>query len=306
MLYFNRILICRGYLEKSRTHTLSLCISEKKKRAREETLRGFVWQTYRWTSRPARAVYRGSQVKITRISRCPGSICARRIGKESRRRENIIKSSFDRRGRQGREDRVAARNTLVDTEGILLRESAFKKLPSPGGRQLACIIASNSYVRQRFRVIGHDNAFSVRAAVCHRYSGSLSSSHSCEAPVYGVTSILRDVPWTMYISAERCLVATRVTVMPSFRRISQSTFPLKFARWVRRLDRLLILVSSNIMFKCHIFFLYSSILQRYYFYIHLYTMNWNSPAYLRFVNLSCPRVLYFAHFSEIDILFSQT
>lgn len=94
-------------------------------------------------SRASDLVYGGSQVKITRISRCPGSIC-------SRGGDDVveIKSSFDRRGGQGREDGVAARRNALDEDesGILLRkESALKKLLPPGRR--ACVHYRSEFIR---------------------------------------------------------------------------------------------------------------------------------------------------------------
>lgn len=126
-------------------------------------------------------------MKITRISRCPGSIC-------SRGGDDVveIKSSFDRRGGQGR--RGWSRRAKCSRRGrkrdIAARESALKKLFPP--RRDACVHYRSEFIRTTaiLRYRGYDNAFSVRAAdVRRRYVGSLSSSHS-GSPVYGVTSIL--------------------------------------------------------------------------------------------------------------------
>lgn len=111
----------------------------------------------------AGAFYGGSQVKITRISRCPDSICLR----EGRGGVVKIKSSFDRRSlltartdeeerKDGarREDDIKAKCVVGDERNIT--ESTLKTFP--GDAACIIIIASygslrNSYVRRRFRVI---------------------------------------------------------------------------------------------------------------------------------------------------------
>lgn len=149
-------------------------------------------------------VYGGSQVKVTRISRCPGSICSRGGDVVE------IKSSFDRRGREmGKRGRVALDE---DESRILLRENILKKKLFPPQKNTRVHYYSEFI---RTMAITH---FSFRVADVHRrYGIPLSSSHS-GALVYGVTSILRfGIFHGLYISAERYPVAARVMVMLSFR-----------------------------------------------------------------------------------------
>lgn len=111
----------------------------------------------------ARTVYRGSQVKVTRISRYPDSICPREG--ERRRRENkiVVRSwpmSRMKRRRTEESSRKRQRKGKMRRRGhagVCVAESAFRTLPSllQTLRALSSSLRSaNSYIRRRFRVIG--------------------------------------------------------------------------------------------------------------------------------------------------------
>lgn len=183
-------------------------VYRKEERAREKTSRGFVWrahQTYRRTSllSCARTLYRGSQVKITRISRCPDSICPRE-GEAAGVAK--IKSSFDRAlcRDEEEEDGVAAERRDVKSK-MRRREcvGVSRKVPLelflPLFRR-RCVHYRHRfvrpYVRRRFRVIGaithpvfRQRTKAAAAVTASRYRRA--NSHSVGGPVYVVTSILR-------------------------------------------------------------------------------------------------------------------